>query len=209
MKTKKEPIGPGQEGWQAHKSQSTKQQILDAAVKCIVELGYANTTSVKISAKANMSRGATLHHFKSKGDIVAATVDYLYDKRKRAFENSARELPTDTDRVTVAVKSYWEHANHPLFVAFFELSVAARHDEELRKILVPAQKKFDEEWYAMALEIFPEWKSDSSAFKFALQLSQTLMEGIAISHLMHPRGGNEESLLQFLEDQIRVLLPQQ
>lgn len=207
MTAKKNPIGPGQEGWQAHKSQSTKQQILDAAVHCIVELGYANTTAQKISERANLSRGATLHHFKAKSDIVAATVDYLYEKRKRAFQNSARELPSNADRVKVAVKSYWEHANHPLFVAFFELSVAARHDEQLRKILVPAQKKFDEEWYAMALEIFPEWKGDASAFKFALELSQTLMEGIAISHLMHPRSDNKENLLQFLEEQIRNLLP--
>ena len=209
MTVMKKTIGPGEQGWQAHKSQSTKQQILDAAIQCIVEIGYSNTTTMKISGKAKLSRGATLHHFKSKRDIVAATVDYLYEKRKRAFQNSARELPSDADRVAIAVRSYWEHANHPLFIAFFELSVAARHDEQLRRILVPAQRKFDEEWYAMALEIFSEWKGDASAFKLALELSQTLMEGMAISHLMHPRSKDKKNLLQFLEEQIRALLPQQ
>jgi AcrR family transcriptional regulator len=207
MVAKNKPQGPGQEGWQAHKSESTRTQILDAAVECIVELGYANTTALKISERANLSRGATLHHFRSKSDIIAATVDYLYEKRKRAFSTSAAKLPTDTDRVKLAVQAYWEHANHPLFVAFFELSVAARHDEQLNKILVPAQQKFDEEWYAIALDLFPEWKSDAKAFKFALELSQTMMEGMAISHLMHPRSGGEADLLEFLEEQIRAALP--
>ena len=204
----KSPSGPGDEGWQAYKSQSTKQQILDATVHCIVRLGYANTTTMKIAEEANLSRGATLHHFRSKKDIISATVDYLYEKRKRAFFNSAQKLPAGADRITLAVESYREHVKHPLFVAFFELSVAARHDEQLHQILIPAQKKFDEEWYAMAVEIFPEWKKDAGAFRFALELSQTLMEGIALSHLMHPRIGSEEKLLQFLEDQIRALLPQ-
>lgn len=177
-------------------------------MRCIVKLGYANTTTMMIANEAGLSRGATLHHFPSKIDIVKATVDYLYEKRKRAFQKSSAELPQDRDRVHQAVAAYWQHVNHPLFVAFFELSVAARHDEELREILIPAQKKFDDEWYAMAVEMFPEWQSDSGAFDLALSLSQTLMEGIAISRLMHPRSSSEEDLLEFLAEQIRTLLPQ-
>lgn len=204
---KKPPTGPGEEGWQAYKSSSTRQQILDAAVQCIVRLGYANTTTMMIAKEAGLSRGATLHHFPSKIDIIKATVDYLYEKRRRAFRRSSAELPKDEDRVRLAVRAYWKHVNHPLFVAFFELSVASRHDKELRSILIPAQKKFDKEWYDQALESFPEWKRDPEAFKLVMALSQTLMEGIAISHLTHPRRGQEQDLLQFLEEQIRALLP--
>lgn len=201
------PKGPGERGWQAYKSSSTRQQILDAAVRCIVKLGYANTTTMMIATEAGLSRGATLHHFPSKIDIIKATVDYLYEKRRRAVLNSAKQLPTDTDRVKLAVKAYWQQVNHPLFVAFFELSVAARHDDELRKILRPAQQKFDKEWYTTVQEAFPEWQHDPKAFSLAMSLSQKLMEGIAISHLMHPRDKNEEQLIAFLEDQIRELLP--
>ena len=201
------PKGPGEQGWQAYKSSSTRQQILDAAVHCIVNIGYSRTTTMVIAEQAGLSRGATLHHFPSKTDIIAATVDYLFEKRIRAFRKSSQALPKTNDRVKQAVKTYWDHVNHPLFVAFFELSVAARNDEELRKILEPAQLKFDEEWYATAFEAFPEWKSDKKAFNLALSLSQTLIEGIAISHLMHPRASNEKALLKFLEKQIRELLP--
>ncbi|MEM7284566.1 MAG: TetR/AcrR family transcriptional regulator, partial [Pseudomonadota bacterium] len=204
-----QPKGPGERGWQAFKSSSTRQQILEAAVRCIVKLGYASTTTMVIAQEAGLSRGATLHHFPSKIDIIKATVDFLYEKRSRAVTNSASQLPKDSDRVKLAVEAYWQQVNHPLFLAFFELSVAARHDEELRKILRPAQTKFDAEWYAVCQEAFPEWQDDPQAFSLAMSLSQKLMEGIAISHLMHPRDKDEEQLLSFLEQQIRELLPKQ
>ncbi|MFK7888811.1 MAG: TetR/AcrR family transcriptional regulator [Gammaproteobacteria bacterium] len=206
-KTTDIPAGPGEKGWQAHKSSNTRQQILDAAVHCIVNIGYARTTTMMIAQQAGLSRGATLHHFPSRNDIIAATVEYLFEKRTRAFVNSSRSLPSNEDRVRLAVRAYWAHANHPLFLAFIELSVAARHDDELRKILEPAQNKFDKEWYATAQQQFPEWQTDGEAFNLALTLSQTLIEGIAISHLMHPRENNEETLLEYLEQQIRELLP--
>ena len=203
----KTPTGPGEEGWQAYKSSSTRQQILDAAVHCIVNIGYAKTTTMLIAEQAGLSRGATLHHFPSRNDIIAATVDVLFEKRIRAFRKSSQTLPARRDRVRQAVNAYWDHVNHPLFVAFIELSVAARNDADLRKILTPAQLKFDQEWYATAQDVFPEWQTDKAAFDLALSLSQTLIEGIAMSHLMHPRESDEAQLLEFLERQISALLP--
>ena len=87
------------------------------------------------------------------------------------------------------------------------MSVAARTDKELRKILVPAQKSFDEEWYRTAREVFPEWQSDPVAFDLALNLTQQLMEGMSISHFTHARETDEEALLNWLEDRLRELKP--
>lgn len=201
------PKGPGDAGWQAHKSSTTRDQILNAAIQCIVENGYANTTSTKIAELAGLSRGATLHHFPSKMDIIRAAVDFLHQKQLRAFRKSITNIPEGSDRVKLAVESYWAHVNHPIFVAIFELSVAARHDKELAKVLRPAQKAFDEEWYNTAKELFPEWQSDQKAFDLALDLTQHLMEGMAISYLTHSRDYDQEVLLEYLEACIRGLSP--
>lgn len=201
------PKGPGDAGWQAHKSSNTRDQILDAAIQCIVDFGYGNTTTTKIAEIAGLSRGATLHHFPSRMDVIRAAVDHLHQKRLRAFRKSIANIPDDVDRVKMAVESYWAHVTHPVFVAFFELSVAARSDEELENILRPAQISFDEEWYKTAQELFPEWQADKPAFDLALNLTQKLMEGVAISHLTHSREENEETLLEYLEDRIRELAP--
>ena len=199
--------GPGEQGWQAQKSAATRDQILDAAVSCIVDLGYSQTTTTKIAERAGLSRGATLHHFPSKIDIIRAAVDYLHEKRLRAFRNSVVSIPEGTDRIMAATDAYWAHAMHPIFVAFFELSVAARTDKELEKILLPAQTSFDEEWYKTAQELFPEWQSDPEAFDLALSLVQHLMEGIAVSSMTHPRQHNMGKLRNYLEELLRELAP--
>jgi AcrR family transcriptional regulator len=199
--------GPGETGWQARKSAATRNQIITAAIHCIVESSYANTTTMKIAAQAGLSRGAMLHHFPSKMDIIRAVVDYLHEKRLQGFRRSVKAIPDGADTVGLAVKSYWEHVNHPLYIAIFELSVAARTDKELQDILRPAQLAFDQEWYATARELFPQWQSDREAFDLALNLSQQLMEGMSISHFTHAREVNQEQLLAYLENSLRELKP--
>jgi AcrR family transcriptional regulator len=201
------PCGPGDAGWQAHKSSTTRDQILDAAIHCIVELGYSGTTTTRIAEKAGMSRGAMLHHFPSRMDVIRAAVDYLHGKRLRAFRRSITNIPAGVDRVKMAVEGYWGHVTHPMFVAFFELSVAARSDPDLADILRPAQRAFDEEWYRTAQEVFPEWQSDRHAFDLALNLSQYLLEGMAIGYLTHARNYDPAPLLAYLEQCIRALAP--
>lgn len=199
--------GPGEMGWQARKSEATRNQIITAAIRCIVESSYSNTTTMRIAEKAGLSRGAMLHHFPSKIDIIRAVVEYLHNKRIQAFRRSIRGIPEGADRVRLAVRSYWEHVNHPLYIAIFELAVAARTDEELRDILQPAQKAFDLEWYKTAREVFPEWQSDPQAFDLALNLTQQMMEGMSISHFTHVRQIDEEQLLNYLEERLRELKP--
>ncbi|MCH7506197.1 MAG: TetR/AcrR family transcriptional regulator [Proteobacteria bacterium] len=201
------PAGPGETGWQAQKSAATRKQIVSAAIRCIVESSYSKTTMMKISEKAGMSRGATLHHFPSKMDIIRAAVDYLHEKRLQAFRRSIKDIPAGADMAHLAVQAYSAQLNHPIYVALFELSVAARTDKKLKEILVPAQLAFDREWYQTAWDLFPEWHSDRKAFDLALNLCQQLMEGMAISNFTHPRKIDTQQLLDYLEEKVGELKP--
>jgi AcrR family transcriptional regulator len=206
-KTARTASGQGEAGWQARKSEATREQIISATINCIIEHGYSNTTTMKIAERAGLSRGATLHHFPAKMDIIRATVDYLHRKRLQAFRRTIKELPKDADMVHLAVQSYWANVNHPVYVVFFELSAAARTNAELRSILRPAQLAFDQEWYRTACDLFPEWQSDKEAFDLALNLSQQLMEGMAISFLTHTRDESKQQLLAYLEQKLKELKP--
>lgn len=194
-------------GWQAQKSASTRRLIIEAAIRCFVELGYAQTTTTRIAEMAGLSRGAMLHHFPSKIDIVRAAVDYLHAKRLKAFRRAVEAIAPEDDRVRFSVEAYWQQVNHPWFMAFFELSVAARTDAELRTILQPAQEAFDREWHQTAWEVFPEWKDNPEAFDLALDLSRCLMEGMAVSFMTHDPTERDQRLLAYLEEKLRELAP--
>jgi len=192
-------------GWQAQKSASTRTQIIEAAIKCLVELGYARTTTAVIAEKAGLSRGAMLHHFPSKMDIVRAAVEYLHAKRLRAFRKAmARDVP-DGDHIRLGVDSYWAHVKHPWFVAFFEIAVAARTDKKLAAILFPAQEAFEREWYETGAEVFPEWKRKGEKFLLGFDLSRYVMEGMAISFLTHKETERDKRVLRYLEEKLREL----
>lgn len=196
-------------GWQAQKSASTRQLIIESAIKCLVDLGYARTTTTKIAAKAGLSRGAMLHHFPSKIGIIRAAVDYLHAKRLRAFRKAMAKKPGNgVDHVRMGVEGYWAHVKHPWFVAFFEMAVAARTDNELAAILFPAQEAFEREWYDASLELFPEWKRKGEKFVLGFDLSRFVLEGMAISFLTHKETERDKRVLRYLEEKLRELAGQ-
>ena len=66
--------------WQAQKSAMTRDRILDATINCFINLGYTNVTTAKVASTAGVSRGAMLHHFPSKTELIQAAVEYLHGK---------------------------------------------------------------------------------------------------------------------------------
>jgi AcrR family transcriptional regulator len=191
--------------WQAQKSASTRTQIIEAAIKCLVELGYGRTTTTVIAQKAGLSRGAMLHHFPSKMDIIRAAVDYLHAKRLRAFRKAMTKVAPDGDHVRLGVEAYWAHVKHPWFVAFFEIAVAARTDKELAGILFPAQEAFEREWYETSLELFPEWKRKGEKFVLGFDLTRYVLEGMGISFLTHKETERDKRVLRYLEAKLKEL----
>lgn len=211
MSTETDQASPAAEqqpiGWQAQKSAATRNLILDAAISCFIELGYAMTTTAKISARAGLSRGAMLHHFPSKSVLIQAAVEYLHQRRLDAFKEAVSRIPPDhPNRIREGLDVYWQHLTSPLFVAFHELSVAARTDSELRDILIPAVQAFDQAWYATAKNLFPEWEETGDMFDLAMDLTQNLMEGMAINHLQDTDEARAERLISFLVEQLGAML---
>lgn len=203
-----EDAAPVAAGWQAQKSASTRNLIIEAAIQCFVDLGYARTTTAVIAEKAGLSRGAMLHHFPSKMDIVRASVEHLHAKRLRAFRKAMTRVPPDGDHVRLGVEGYWGHVKHPLFVAFFELAVAARTDRKLAAILRPAQESFEREWYQASLDLFPEWHRKGEKFELGFDLSRYVLEGMAISFLTHKETERDKRVLRYLEEKLRELAGQ-
>jgi AcrR family transcriptional regulator len=103
MRDSADAATPASAGWQAQKSASTRLQIVESALRCVVDLGYSCTTTTVIADKAGLSRGAMLHHFPSKIDIVRAAVEHLHAKRLKAFRRAIDKLPRDETRVRRAL----------------------------------------------------------------------------------------------------------
>jgi len=197
-----------EESHQARKSEATRNRIIDAAIKCLLEYGYAKTTTPLIAKEAGLSRGAMMHHFSNRLTIIQKVIEHLHAKRLRAFTKSIENVEPGSTEIHDSVGAYWEQVNHPLFLAFHELSVAARTDKDLAAILEPARAEFKQQWYDMAVQVFPQWQGSKERFDIALHLSQNLLEGMAINRFNGTLEDEEvDQLLSFLEKELQILRP--
>ncbi len=190
---------------QAAKAAQTRSRLIDATVRCLVKHGYANTTTPRVAQEAGLSRGAMMHHFENGAALIKETIKELHEKRLRAFRRAAEKPEHDVDTL---VETYWTQVQKPAFIAFHELAIAARTDNELAEILHPLQNEFRERFNAQAETLFPEWASAPEQFDLAMNLSQTILEGMAIAVQTGAMSKDKvPAMLHHLENQIRTLMP--
>lgn len=190
--------------WQQTKSEMTRTGILEAAVACFHELGYANTTTENIARKAGVSRGAMLHHFPTRFDLIKAAVEHLNQQRLAMFaeEESRIQRGAEHSRIEEGIDAYWRQLNTPAFVVFQELKVAARTDKELEAVLAPALKAFGKAWYEAVQQIFPDLAL-SEAFVRTSYLTQYLLEGMAGATIGGGPKVPEKLMLDWLKRELR------
>lgn len=116
---------------QAERSAAMRTRLLDATVECLVAHGYCGTTTPRIAEMAGVTRGAQIHHFRSKEDLVVAAIEHLAQQRAQAAIREFGRVGDSSDLVSSMLEFLWEAHQGPLFIATMELWVAARTDPVL------------------------------------------------------------------------------
>lgn len=177
------------QGWQQRKSIQTRIAILEAAIDCLAEKGYPGSTTQVIAAAAGISRGAMLHHYATKQDLVSAVIDYTFYKRLEQFVVKIRIL-TDKERIQdhAGIEVYWQSLLTREYAAYLELAVASRTDAELREIFVPKARRFNVVERETVLRAFPEWEDKMAAYELAMDFCGAAMEGLLLNRdIWEPR----------------------
>jgi AcrR family transcriptional regulator len=186
---------------QEERSASTRGALLDATIDCLVEFGYAGTTTTRVAERAGVTRGAQMHHFQRKAPLVVAALLRLAERRRRELVDRAeRELPDDPDP-GAALDIMWSVFSGPLFTAALELWIAARTDPELAEHLVPAEREIGRGARATARRF-----CEGEDVDLALELAANAMRGIALQQLLNPSAARRERQLDFLKQTISTYL---
>jgi AcrR family transcriptional regulator len=195
-----------EKGWQAEKSAMTRLSILEATIQCLLELGYANTTTALIANYAGVSRGAMMHHFPSRMSVIKAAVDYLHVLRLREYHEMMSDI--DDPRVSLtyevtlkSVEAAWNYVNLPSFIAYQELMAASRTDAELEKVIGPVEKDFEKQFLRAAKSVFPHVKNLEN-FTGAHDMVNFVMQGMALSHMSMKRNSRAKVVITSLADML-------
>lgn len=119
-------VTPGQRN--AARSAATRERILNATIECLHALGYHQTTTVVVTERAGVSRGAMLHHFPSKADLMLEAMGYIRRRMGAAHAAKLKPIVGDRERFGALVDILWSEYAQPIGVARIELILASRSD---------------------------------------------------------------------------------
>ncbi len=181
---------------QAERSATTREALLDAAIECLIDEGYANTTTSRVAERAGVSRGAHLHHFQTRTALVSAAVEQLARRRLAELLAAGEALPPGPGRTLAALDLLWSHYASPLFQAALDLWTDARSDEDLRAHLIEVERGLDRQTLELARRLFPAL-ADTGEFEGLVQHAVATVRGLAVLDTIHPDGGRNREQWQF------------
>jgi AcrR family transcriptional regulator len=175
--------------------------MLRAAVECLAELGYSRTSTVEVVRRARVSRGALLHYYRSKAELLLAALSHLLAARIAEFQAVMAEIEPGPTRLDAAVGLLWEMFRGPSFAAWAELRVAARTEPALAESLPVLEQAFYAACTDVFVETFPEARQARVGPERMLRLVFSILEGAALQSLLP---GDDPVMADEVIDLLRV-----
>ncbi|MGY0060728.1 TetR/AcrR family transcriptional regulator [Streptomyces sp. LZ34] len=133
------------------RSRATRRRLLEAAVACLAEHGWARSTVAVVAERAGVSRGAAQHHFPTREDLFTAAVQHVAEERSAALRALlSQERPAQAQAVVGELVDLY---TGPLFRAALQLWVVASYEEQLGARVVALEARIGRETHRMAVEL--------------------------------------------------------
>jgi AcrR family transcriptional regulator len=136
-----------------------RNEILDAALHCFLNLGYSNTSLQDVAARANLSRTLLYLQFKNKSDLLQSIFQHLtVPPLEQAKELIRTEPPQPSSRMKrldqvvqlVVVGPWTKIAGFPKSNEFFD--VCGQHNETQYALFESQQRKLFESFFKTKTE---------------------------------------------------------
>lgn len=168
---------------QAERRESTRAALLDAAVECLIEDGYAAVTTRGIAERAGVSQGAQQHYFDDRVDMVVQAVGHL---SQRLAEQSREQIRTgqrdERRRMQALLDRMWDIHTGPAFQTAAELWAAARTDLELREPVENLGRDLDRQLAQTFAEVLPTLSKTDSG-RTLIDVAMATARGLALRRL--------------------------
>lgn len=173
----------------------TRERLLDATVACLIELGYSRTSMQEICTRAEVSRGAQLHHFPTKAGLMAEAVQHLTTRRIGELQAAGVQIPPGVAGVGTMIDVVWAGFSGPLAKAAMELWVASSTDPDLRASLLPVDRALGRATFDLSREALgPD--IPQGPFETVFWLTVNLTRGLALDTMIGGDGQRRRELLE-------------
>ncbi|MCB0973346.1 MAG: TetR/AcrR family transcriptional regulator [Actinobacteria bacterium] len=173
----------------------TQQALCQATIECLVEYGYAGTTTRMVADRAGVSRGAQTHHYPTKHELVVAAIEQLFADQAQVFINAFEMVPQEERTFRRAIDELWNIVSGPAYAATLEVIVAGRTDDELRAVVHGVAVGLERTVLDLFMWFAPEIDDPEVARRVA-DVALTLVQGAAVSR--YGGFGNPDEVIELV-----------
>jgi AcrR family transcriptional regulator len=190
---------------QAQRRAATKNVVLEATIDCLVQDGYHRLTTGRVADRAGVSRGAQLHQYPTRQQLVVAAIEHLTQLRAAELRVAADRLPAGADRTTAVLDLLWSQFSGRLFQAGVELLAAGRTDAALREALVPFERHLRRINRGVLAKLFGPEVTEHPDYREIVGLVVNAIYGAALLRVVQPNL-NLNPQRELLERMVRMVL---
>lgn len=119
------------------KSETSRAQVLDAAIRTLAERGYAHTSVSDIATAAGMSKGAVHYHFESKDDLIAQVLSRCGEVMRERVRLAWQAPGEPQEKIRRALREMHESRKHGSaeLRVLADLMAQGIYDPKLKKAL--------------------------------------------------------------------------
>lgn len=170
---------------QAERSAETRARLLSAAIDCLHTHGYAASTTILVAEKAGVSRGAMLHQFPTRVDMMLFVVRSVFDQEIALYGQALKDLRGPERRRVDTTLVVWDVLSRPSGVAVLEIMIGARSDPVLAEKLSELQAKIEKDSFAFMAQFKEQFGELVSPA--AVRLVHWTIRGLSIANVLTTR----------------------
>lgn len=178
------------------RSVETRERLIQATLDEIFEVGYHAATTQDIATRANVSRGALLHHFPARADLVLAAMEELLEDGTRQIKAVADEVQAGQGSLESFVEFLWRLFSGRFFYLSLEMITEARNDAALRERMIPVVKRFHQALDGIWSAFCDPAKRPPPQAQLVLNLTLCLVRGMGVQTVLRPEPGYYRELLE-------------
>ena len=166
------------------RSAAMRKKLLDATIQSLFEIGYFQTSTVEVTERAGVSRGAMLHHFPSKADLMMAASEHIVELRRDIHADRLGQLPTEREKFLHLIDVLWEAFQTPSGIARIEIMLGARSDPEIGPRFAELNDRLEERHKERVWDLAQRMGiKDRKKVRAFVQLYASALRGLAIDGL--------------------------
>ncbi len=200
---------------QAERRASTRTALLEATIDCLVTRGADGTTTAQIENMAGCSRGARLHHFPTKAELLEAAAAHLYRRMREHFESRIKAHMAATqrgdDRFGECFRLLWETFTDRRHAAALEFFMLARTDATFRTGFQQVERDHHANMSRRLSAYFPEVEALAPhvSKSAVMETIHATMQGLTLRSIVFGEDLTTKEVLATIDQMSRAFLREQ